>query len=88
MLADVLANNLANKVVVLPVGLSPAQTTAVARRLAAEGAAVVLVASEETAETGRLATELAPARTAVYLLTGDDGAALDSLVELLAELFR
>jgi NAD(P)-dependent dehydrogenase (short-subunit alcohol dehydrogenase family) len=81
---------LANKAVVVPVGLSADQTASVARRLAAEGAAVVLVAGQEHPEAGRLAAELAaraPARSAVFVLTGDDTADLDALVELLAELF-
>ena len=81
---------LANNAVVLPVGLSTELTAAMARRLAAEGAAVVLVAAEhgpDTAHAGRLAADLAPARAAVFVLTGEEAADLDALVELLGELF-
>ena len=78
---------LANKVVVVPVGLSADQAAGVARRMAGEGAAVVLLAPEDDTKTGRLAADLAPARTAVMVLTGDEAADLDALVELLAELF-
>ena len=79
---------LAGKTVVVPLGLAPTRAANVARRLAHEGAAVVLVADEDDAEAGRLAAELAPARTAVMVLTGDEAADLDALVELVAELFR
>ena len=78
---------LANKAVVVPVGLAAAQAAAVARRLAAEGAAIVLVTEEDDAEAGRLAADFAPARTAVFVLTSDEVPDLDALVELLAELF-
>ena len=78
---------LANKAVVVPVGLPAAQTAAIARRLAAEGAAVVLVAAEDDRQAGRLAADLAPARTAVFVLTAEDSTDLDALVELVGELF-
>ena len=81
---------LAHKAVVVPVGLSPGQAAAVARRLAAEGAAVVLVTAEEdpqASRAGSLAADLAPARAAVFVLSGDESTDLDALVELLAELF-
>ncbi|MDQ3980685.1 MAG: hypothetical protein M3314_14230 [Actinomycetota bacterium] len=78
---------LANKAVVVPVGLAAAQATAVARRLAAEGAAIVLVTGEDDVEAGRVAADLAPARTAVFVLTSQEAPDLDALVELLAELF-
>lgn len=80
---------LANKAVVVPVGLSATQVSAVARRLADEGAAVVLVSPEGDAEAGRLAADLAAERrrTAVMVLGGDEAADLDALVELVAELF-
>ncbi len=78
---------LSGKAVVVPLGLSPTGAASVARRLAHEGAAVVLVAEEGDAEAGRLATELAPARATVMVLSGDEAADLDALVELVAELF-
>ncbi len=81
----------ANKAVVVPLGLSPDQTANVARRLAAEGAAVILVTggegSGDQGAAGRLAAELAPARTAVMVLSSDEPTDLDALVELLGELF-
>ena len=75
--------SLQGRVVVVPVG----DPEAVARRLAAEGATVVLVG--DGAEAGLVAAEVersavpGPGRPAVF--AGDD---LDGLVEFLAELFR
>ncbi|MFN2504344.1 MAG: hypothetical protein ABR540_08950 [Acidimicrobiales bacterium] len=91
------ADALAGKVAVVPLGAGAggagATTTAeaVARRLAAEGASVVLVAGGDDPAAGRLAAELQAipgARAAVFTLTGEEPGDLDALVELLAELFR
>lgn len=78
---------LTNKAVVLPMGLSADQTVAISRRLAAEGAAIVLVTARDHPGAGRLAAEVAPARASVFVLTGDEAADVDALVELLSELF-
>ena len=78
---------LANKAVVVPVGLSADQAADLARRLASEGAAVVLVTAGEDPAAGRLAAELTPTRAAVMVLSGERDADLDALVELLGELF-
>ena len=57
-----------------------------ARRLAAEGATVVLV-GDAVEETGRLVAELeeGPGRVAVF--SGDADAEADALAEFVAELF-
>jgi NAD(P)-dependent dehydrogenase (short-subunit alcohol dehydrogenase family) len=79
---------LKGKTVVVPLGLGPTEAADLVRRLSEEGASVVLVAREDDAEAGRLAAQLSPtARTAVMVLTGDDEADLDALVEMVAELF-
>jgi len=66
-----------------------------ARRLAAEGATVIVVGSDaaEAAEAGRWVAELASdgaggGRAAVYCAAGDAEADVDALVELAAELSR
>ena len=73
------------KVVIVPLGVDG---PALARRLAAGGATVLLVAGEaEAEEAGRLAAELGQAgRTAVFLAGPRDD--LDPLVEYVEELFR
>ena len=80
---------LSGRTVVFPLGLSDDQAGAVARRLAGEGAAIVLVTREDSSGAGQLAASLAAAsaRTAVVALSGDEQADLDALVELLGELF-
>lgn len=88
------AGALTGKVAVVATGAGPAPE-AVARRLAAEGAAVVLVAEageeEVVAGAARLAGELqdtGSGRTAVFTLTGTEATDLDALIEFLGELFR
>lgn len=78
---------LAGKVVIVPIGIEGA---AVARRMAAGGATVVLLAGEaEADEVGRLAADIERApgggRPAVFVAAGDD---LDPLVDYVEELFR
>jgi NAD(P)-dependent dehydrogenase (short-subunit alcohol dehydrogenase family) len=82
---------LTSRVVVVPIG---ADGGIVARRLAAEGATVVIVASDDEAEgAGRLAGDIETGgggRPAVFTTAGhsDDPADLDALVEYLGEMFR
>jgi NAD(P)-dependent dehydrogenase (short-subunit alcohol dehydrogenase family) len=66
-----------------------------ARRLAAEGATIIVVGSDaaEAAEAGRWVAELASdgagrGRAAVYCAAGDAEADVDALIELAAELSR
>jgi NAD(P)-dependent dehydrogenase (short-subunit alcohol dehydrogenase family) len=76
---------LAGKLVIVPLGVD---VPALARRLAASGATVLLVAGQaEADEAGRLAADLAagPGRAAVFLTVDND---LDPLVEYVEELFR
>ena len=69
-------------VLVIPLGAPHA--AALARRLAATGAAIVLVAYDDATaqEAGRLAAELGPGRAAVFV--GDQH---DGLEDFLQELF-
>jgi NAD(P)-dependent dehydrogenase (short-subunit alcohol dehydrogenase family) len=80
---------LSGKVVVVPVGWEHAGF--VARRLAGEGATVVLVGAEAEAEgAGTLAAAVEGAgagRPAVFLVDGSAGS-LDALAAFLAEMFR
>lgn len=76
---------LTGKVVIVPLGVDG---PALARRLAAGGATVLLVAGEAEAEgAGRLASEL-PGRSGVFVATDADGDDVDPLVEFVEELFR
>lgn len=80
-------SRLAGKVVVVPAGWPEAD--AIARRLAADGATVVIVGGGEAA--GRLAAEIEAAgvgRAAVFAATSASAADVDSLADFLAELFR
>jgi NAD(P)-dependent dehydrogenase (short-subunit alcohol dehydrogenase family) len=73
---------LTGKVVVVPLG--GADAAAIARRLASEGAGVVLVAGEGHQEAaGRVATEI-DGRVGVFNVGAQD---LDALVEFVTELF-
>ncbi|MGH9226755.1 MAG: hypothetical protein ACRD2W_23875 [Acidimicrobiales bacterium] len=77
---------LEGKVAVVPVGEVAA---AVARRLAAEGAIVVLVAGDaESARAGALAAEIQQGGSGRPAVFACDDADLDGLVEFLTELFR
>lgn len=77
---------LAGKVVIVPLGVD---VPALARRLAAGGATVLLVAGEAEAEgAGRLASAIeagGAGRPALFVTAGGD---LDPLVEFVDELFR
>lgn len=82
---------LSGKVVLVPLGMDG---SALARRLAAGGATVLLVAGEAEAErAGRVAAELKAAagggsgRVSVFV-DGPAGDDLDPLVEYVEELFR
>lgn len=82
---------LTGKVAIVPVGGAGEGAADLARRLAVEGASVVLVAGEGDPSAGRLAADVQAvpgARAAVFTLTGELGGDLDALVELLGELFR
>lgn len=80
---------LSGKTAIVPVA-APSQE-ALALRLAAEGATVVLVAGPDgLAGAGRLAAAIEEAgagRAAVFALDATDPDHLDGLVELVAELF-
>jgi NAD(P)-dependent dehydrogenase (short-subunit alcohol dehydrogenase family) len=84
---------LAGKVVIVPVGgAAGEQAPALARRLAAEGATVVLVAASDALDrSGHLAAEIEAAgrgRPSIFALDPADPAdPADPLIEFLAELF-
>ncbi len=76
---------LAGKLVIVPLGVD---VPALARRLAAGGATVLLVAGDaEAEEAGRVAADLeaGPGRGAVFVTAGGD---FEPLVEYVEELFR
>ncbi|MDQ4097314.1 MAG: hypothetical protein M3144_05535, partial [Actinomycetota bacterium] len=97
--AGVAEDVLAGKVAIVPVGdVAAAEAPALARRLAAEGATVVLVAGPDAlTRSGRLASQIEAAgdgRPAVFALDpsdpagqADDADPAGPLVEFLAELF-
>ena len=80
-------------VAVVPVGgVAAARGADLARSLAAEGAAVVLITDNgpDVASVGELASEIEAGsgrRPVVYTLAGEEAGSLDGLVELLRELF-
>jgi NAD(P)-dependent dehydrogenase (short-subunit alcohol dehydrogenase family) len=83
---------LAGRVAIVPLGDAAADhAPALARRLATEGATVVLVAGADALDrSGRVASDIETAgegRAAVFALDPADPACLDRLVELVAELF-